>query len=471
MEKDQSEIIFGLSDRPPVAEAIFAALQHLLAIVVSIMTPALIICGAIGLGMKDTSYIVSMSLMVSGIATFIQVKKIGPIGSGILSIQGTSFAFIGVMISVGLAETAKSGDPLKALPMLFGLCFVGSFIEMVCSRFIKPLRKLITPLVSGIVVCLIGMTLIGSAMQNCAGGKLVLAGLVKGDVPAEAVLQNLLLSFGVVGLILLLNSSSNRWIRMGSIFVGLVAGYIVSAFLGIIDFSTLKGLELFNIPVPFKYGFAFSPSAFVGVALLYVVTLVETIGDITATSIVSSEPIEGDLYVERVSGGVFGDGFNSMLAAVFNTFPNTTFSQNNGIIQLTGVASRYVGFYVAGFLVVLGLFPYLSTLAALMPAPILGGATLLMFGTVASSGIRIIAAQTMDRRGLLVLAISLGTGLGVTMVPEILKAFPEWFSSIFSSGIITGGLTAIFANFLIPGPLKEEYLKEETELSPKVDFE
>jgi xanthine permease XanP len=315
------------------------------------------------------------------------------------------------------------------------------------------------------------MTLIGAAMQNCAGGKAVLSALVKGEIDSGIVLQNLLLSFGVVGIILLLNSSRNRWVRMGSIFVGLVTGYVVSAFLGLIDFSSLKGLELFNVPVPFKYGFSFSPGAFIGVALLYVVTLVETIGDITATSIVSSEPIEGEIYVERVSGGVLGDGFNSMLAAVFNTFPNTTFSQNNGIIQLTGVASRYVGYYVACFLTILGLFPYLSTLAALMPAPILGGATLLMFGTVASSGIRIIAAQTMDRRGLLVLAISLGTGLGVTMVPEILKAFPLWVSSIFSSGIITGGLTAILANFIIPGPLKEEYLKKETETSSKVDFE
>ncbi len=173
----------------------------------------------------------------------------------------------------------------------------------------------------------------------------------------------------------------------------------------------------------------------------------------------SGEPIEGEKYVERISGGVLGDGFNSMLAAIFNTFPNTTFSQNNGIIQLTGVASRYVGYFVAGILVLLGVSPLLSGLAAIMPAPVLGGATLLMFGTVASSGIRIIASQHLDRRGLLVLAISLGTGLGVSFEPMIVKALPLWLQGVMNSGIIAGGLTAIIVNWVLPGD-PEKYVGE-----------
>ncbi|OGK09021.1 MAG: xanthine permease XanP [Candidatus Riflebacteria bacterium GWC2_50_8] len=464
-------LIYGVGDRPPFVEALFAALQHLLAIAVSIMTPALIVCGVLGINLSDTGYIVSMSLLVSGVATFIQVKRIGPVGSGLLSIQGTSFAFIGVLIAVGKSHVSVGGSPESALPLMFGLCFVGSFIEIVCSRFIKPLRTLITPLVSGIVVTLIGMTLIASAMKSCAGGQPVLDGFLSGKITAAVVQQNLMLAGLVLITILVLNSFNNRWIRMSSIFVGLLVGYVAAIFMGKVDFSSLAQTSLIAVPVPFKYGFDFDFSVFLGIALLYLVTMVETIGDITATSLVSGEPIEGDLYLERVSGGVLGDGFNSLLAAVFNTFPNTTFSQNNGIIQLTGVASRYVGYFVAVILTILGLIPYVAAIAALMPAAVLGGATFLMFGTVASSGIRIIASQVIDRRGTLILAVSLATGLGVSFEPGLVEAVPVWLHGILSSGIIAGGLVAIILNFALPGS-PTEYLADkqpEVGINPELD--
>ncbi|HPW60177.1 MAG TPA: solute carrier family 23 protein, partial [Candidatus Rifleibacterium sp.] len=327
-EAIKASLIYGLHDRPPLGEAIFAALQHLMAIVVSIMTPALIICSVLGINAADTSYIVSMSLLVSGVATFIQVKKIGFVGSGLLSIQGTSFAFIGVLIAAGKSHIGAGNSPESALPLLFGLCFVGSFIEMICSRFIKPLRLLITPLVCGIVVTLIGMTLISSAVKSCAGGQRAIDGFLNGSVPASVIQNNLLLAFIVVATILIFNSLNNRWIRMSSIFVGLVFGYAIAAIGGRVDLSAMPVSDWVMLPVPFKYGFSFDISVFLGIALLYLVTLVETIGDITATSLVSGEPLEGDVYLERVTGGVFADGFNSLLAAVFNTFPNTTFSQN-----------------------------------------------------------------------------------------------------------------------------------------------
>lgn len=464
-------LIYGLHDRPPLVEAFFAAFQHLLAIAVSIMTPALIICEVLGINRVDTGYIVSMSLLVSGIATFIQVRRVGPVGSGLLSIQGTSFAFIGVLIAAGQAKIAAGSTPEAALPLLFGLCFVGSFIEMICSRFIKPLRMLITPLVSGVVVTLIGMTLIASAMQSCAGGKELLAGFLAGKVEAAVIQQNLFLAGFVILTILVLNSFNNRWVRMSSIFVGLLAGYLAATFMGKINFSSLAQTSLLVIPVPFKYGFEFDLSLFLGISLLYLVTMVETIGDITATSMVSGEPIEGNQYLERISGGVLGDGFNSLLAAVFNTFPNTTFSQNNGIIQLTGVASRHVGYFVAGILVVLGLIPYVAAIAALMPAAVLGGATFLMFGTVASSGIRIIASQAIDRRGTLVLAVSLATGLGVSFEPGLVKALPTWMHGIMSSGIIAGGLVAIILNFALPGSPVEYLDDKQPEVGIKPELE
>lgn len=464
----KAELIYSLNQRPPIGEAIFAALQHLMAIVVSIMTPALIICAALGADVADTTYIVSMSLLVSGVATFIQIRRIGPVGSGLLSIQGTSFAFIGVLILAGKDHLSAGNSLTATFALLFGLCFVGSFIEMICSRFIRPLRLLITPLVSGIVVTLIGTTLIGSAIQSCAGGVPQLSAFKAGQIGAEAIQKNLLLALFVVIVIIALNVSRNKWLRMSSIFVGIVSGYLISVFLGLVDFSNFAKLDYFAVPVPFKYGFSFSLKAFVGIAILYLVTLVETIGDITATSMVSGEPIEGEKYVERISGGVLGDGFNSMLAAIFNTFPNTTFSQNNGIIQLTGVASRYVGYFVAGILVLLGVSPLLSGLAAIMPAPVLGGATLLMFGTVASSGIRIIASQHLDRRGLLVLAISLGTGLGVSFEPMIVKALPLWLQGVMNSGIIAGGLTAIIVNWVLPGDTEKYVGENPPEVGPDI---
>ena len=172
---------------------------------------------------------------------------------------------------------------------------------------------------------------------------------------------------------------------------------------------------------------------------------------------ISGLPIEGDSYLKRVSGGVMADGFNSFLAGVFNSFPNSIFAQNNGIIQLTGVASRYVGYYIAAMLVLLGLFPIVGAVFSLMPDPVLGGATLLMFGTVAAAGIRIISSQQINRKATLVLAVSLSLGLGVELMPDILKTAPEAIKSIFSSGITTGGLTAILANALI-------HVKEEKEV-------
>ena len=250
-------------------------------------------------------------------------------------------------------------------------------------------------------------------------------------------------------LIIFFNRSSNRYLRMSSIVIGLVIGYAVAWCMGLVDFSSVQSYGGFNIPVPFKYGLSFDWSAFIALGLVYLITAIEAYGDITANSLISGEPVEGKTFVKRASGGILADGFNSMLAGVFNSFPNSVFAQNNGMIQLTEVASRYVGYYIAGFLILLGLFPAVGLVFSLMPEPVLGGATLLMFGTVASAGIRIIAAQTIDRKATLVMALSFSLGLSVELVPEILSQLPETVRNIFSSGITTGGVTAILANALI----------------------
>ena len=430
----KAELIYGLNDRPPLRETLFAALQHLLAIFVAIITPPLIIAGALKLDIETTSFLVSMALFASGVSTFIQCRRIGGIGTGLLCIQGTSFSFIGPIISAGLTG---------GLPVIFGACMAASTVEMLISRLLKYTRKIITPLVSGIVVTLIGMSLIKVGITACGGGAVAKSNGTFGSFEHVGLAALVLL------LIIFFNRSSNRYLRMSSIVIGLVIGYAVAWCMGLVDFSSVQSYGGFNIPVPFKYGLSFDWSAFIALGLVYLITAIEAYCDITANSLISGEPVEGKTFVKRASGGILADGFNSMLAGVFNSFPNSVFAQNNGMIQLTGVASRYVGYYIAGFLILLGLFPAVGLVFSLMPEPVLGGATLLMFGTVASAGIRIIAAQTIDRKATLVMALSFSLGLSVELVPEILSQLPETVRNIFSSGITTGGVTAILANALI----------------------
>lgn len=443
MEKSK-ELIYGLNDRPPIRETISAALQHLLAIFVAIITPPLIISSALKFDLDTTGFLVSMSLFVSGLATFIQCRRFGPIGAGLLCIQGTSFSFISPIIGAGMLGMINGKMNVEmGLSYIFGACLVASVVEMVVSRLLPYTRKIITPLVSGIVVSLIGMCLIKAGINSCGGGQSAV------DAGTFGSLQNLGLALLVLVSIIFFNRSNNRFLRMGSIVLGLLIGCVAAYALNMIDFSSLKGSGSLNIPVPFKYGLNFDLGTIIGIGLIYLVTAVEAFGDITANSLISGEPVEGPVFLKRAQGGVLADGFNSFLAAVFNSFPNSIFAQNNGMIQLTGVASRYVGYFIAGALVLLGLFPVVGKVFSLIPDPVLGGATLLMFGTVAAAGIRIIASTEITRKAVLVMAISFAMGLSVELVPGILDKMPDIIKNIFSSGITTGGLTAILANAFI----------------------
>ena len=380
-----------------------------------------------------------MSLFVSGLATFVQCRRLGPVGCGLLCVQGTSFSFIGPIIAAGLAG---------GLPAIFGATIAGSVVEMLVSRVLKYMRRIITPLVSGIVVTLIGLSLIKVGITACGGGEAAKAAGSFGSI------ENVGLAALVLALIISFNRSSNHYLRMSSIVIGLAIGYVVSWAMGMVNFSDIPNFGSLNIPIPFKYGISFDLSAIVSLGLVYLITAIEAYGDITANSLISGQPVEGDKFMKRASGGILADGFNSMLAGIFNSFPNSIFAQNNGMIQLTGVASRYVGYFIAGMLLLLGLFPVVGLVFSLMPEPVLGGATLLMFGTVAAAGIRIIASQDINRKATLVIAISFSFGLSVELVPEILSQLPETVRNIFSSGITTGGVMAILTNALIQ--IKEE---------------
>ena len=440
----QKDLIYGLNDRPPLRETLFAALQHLLAIFVAIITPPLIIASALRFDIQTTGFLVSMSLFVSGIATFIQCHRVGPIGTGLLCIQGTSFSFISPIISAGMLGMVNGKmDVALGLSYVFGGCLVASVVEMIVSRILPYTRKVITPLVAGIVVTLIGLCLIKAGINSCGGGQAAI------DDGTFGSIRNLGLAVLVLVTIIFFNRSANRFLRMGSIVLGLLVGCVAAYCLGMIHFSDIHATGSLNIPVPLKYGLRFDVGTIVGLGLIYLVTAVEAFGDITANSLISGEPVEGPVFMRRAQGGILADGFNSMLAAVFNSFPNSIFAQNNGMIQLTGVASRYVGYFIAGALFLLGLFPVVGEFFSLIPDCVLGGATLLMFGTVAAAGVRIIASTKMDRKAVLVLAISFAMGMSVELVPDILSQMPSVIKSIFSSGITTGGVTAMIANACI----------------------
>lgn len=440
----QKDLIYGLNDRPPLRETLFAALQHLLAIFVAIITPPLIIASALRFDIQTTGFLVSMSLFVSGIATFIQSHRVGPIGTGLLCIQGTSFSFISPIISAGMLGMVNGKmDVALGLSYVFGGCLVASVVEMIVSRILPYTRKVITPLVAGIVVTLIGLCLIKAGINSCGGGQAAI------DDGTFGSIRNLGLAVLVLVTIIFFNRSANRFLRMGSIVLGLLVGCVAAYCLGMIHFSDIHATGSLNIPVPLKYGLRFDVGTIVGLGLIYLVTAVEAFGDITANSLISGEPVEGPVFMRRAQGGILADGFNSMLAAVFNSFPNSIFAQNNGMIQLTGVASRYVGYFIAGALFLLGLFPVVGEFFSLIPDCVLGGATLLMFGTVAAAGVRIIASTKMDRKAVLVLAISFAMGMSVELVPDILSQMPSVIKSILSSGITTGGVTAMIANACI----------------------
>ncbi|HEX8541538.1 MAG TPA: nucleobase:cation symporter-2 family protein [Pseudomonas sp.] len=435
-----NDLIYGLNDRPKPAPAILAALQHVLASFVGIITPPLVIGSALGLS-AYMPYLISMALMVSGVGTFIQARRPFGIGAGMICLQGTSFAFLGAVLSAGFMVKQRGGSPEDIMAMIFGVCFFGALVQIVLSRFIGQLRRVITPLVTGIVITLIGVSLIKVGVTDLGGGF---------NAPDFGEPLNLALGGFVLLVIILLNRSNTPWIRLSAIIIGLAVGCVAAWFSGKLVPHSISDVPLISVPIPFKFGFAFDWTAFLPVALIYLISTIETVGDLTANCMLARQPITGPSYIARLKGGVLGDGFSCMIAATFSAFPNTTFAQNNGVIQLTGVASRYVGLYIGVVLFMLGLFPTIGAMLQQIPKPVLGGATLVMFGSVAAAGVRILSQAPLDRRSMLIIATSFGVGLGIAAQPALLHLMPKLVQNLFDSAITSGGITAIVMCLLLP---------------------
>ena len=437
---EPSELIYGLEDKPAPFPAFLTALQHVMASLVGIITPPLIVSSALGLN-AYLPWLISMSLMVSGAGTFLQARRPFGIGAGMICLQGTSFAFLGVIIAAGFTVKSRGGGPEQIMAMIFGITLIAAFIPIVVSRFLGQLRRVITPLVSGTVLSLIGISLIKVSITDWGGGH----GARDFGAPG-----NLLLGLLTLMTIVAFSRARNRWLRLGAVILGVSFGCLLAAFSGKLHWQPFTHSWI-AMPQPLRFGFDFDYTLFLPFALISLICILEAVGDLTANCLLSRRPIEGEEYIGRLRGGILADGVSCVLAALFSALPSTTFAQNNGVIQMTGVASRRVGIWIGALLALLGLFPAFGAAIQQIPAPVLGGATLIMFGSVLAAGIRIMTQSPLTRRDMLIIAVSFGIGLGVEAEPAFLSQLPAVFENLFGSAVASGGITAMLLNLLLPG--------------------
>lgn len=424
--EEKSVIRYKTEDKPPLGLSIVLAMQHILAAFAGIVAVPLIVGTALNLPADQTTYIISISLFVAGITTLIQAVGVGPVGGKIPLVMGTDFTFVGP----GIAVAATLG-----LPGYFGATVAGSFVEIILSRFIKKLQKIFPPVVTGTVIISIGLMMLPVAIDWIGG---------YGDYGA---LQNLGLAAIVMVTILVLNQVKNGFVSSAAILIGIVVGYLIAFFMGMLDFSSVAQANNFVIPMPFKMGIKFDFTAFLAFVPAYLVATIGTVG----ASILVQKACDEDVKIEKVGNAVMGDGVGSLIAGIFGAGPNTSFSQNIGIIPLTGVASRYVVAVAGVILMIMGVFPKLAALVNIMPSPVLGGAGLIMFGMIAVGGIQNFQEVNFNRRNSILLAVSLGLGLGVAFKPDILQFLPETIQIIFKSGMTTATISAILLNLILPG--------------------
>jgi NCS2 family nucleobase:cation symporter-2/xanthine permease XanP len=426
-----SILIYGPEDHLPLGSAILVSLQQVAAMVVGVVTPALILSHALNIPAADTSYLVSMALMAAGLGTFLQTSKFGFVGSGLLSVAGTSFAFLQPLIDAG-----KAGG----LPLMFGMSLACAPTLFVFVPFLSMLRGIFTPLVSGTVVLLIGLSIIPEAMPGIAAP-------VAPDAPVWA---GGAVAATVIAVVLLAQSMGSARARLASILWGVVAGYVVCGLLGWLHRPTGGGASWVTLPRFLPHGFAFQWKFALPFGFIYLASLLEALGDMTATSQLSGLETEGPAYAARIRGGVISDGVTCLVSGIVGSFPSTTYAQNNGVIQITGVASRHIGKWMAAILVLLGLFPAVAQWVTAMPPPVLGGMAILLFGLVSVSGIRLILISGLSHRDGLIVALSLGVGLGVASQQAWVHSLPGIFQTFLESSVSAGGLTALLLNVILP---------------------
>lgn len=389
----------------------------------------LIIAGSLGLGPETTALLIQAALVVAGVATVIQAHPVGPVGARLPIVMGTSVAFVGGIVAVGRAS---------GLAAVFGACLVAAVVEVVIGFGIVPLRRFFTPLVNGTVVMLIGLTLIPVGMDYAAGGV---------GAPDYGAPENLALAGLVLAVTVALNQLGRGFVAHASVLWGVAVGYLAAVPLGRVGWGGVGGAGWLAAPRPLAFGFELEWGAVLVMAFVYVISTMETIGDISG--IVAAEG--RDPEARELRGGLVADGVMSGVAAFFGAFPNTSYSQNVGLVNFTGVVSRHVTAVTGGLLVILGLVPKVGAAFATIPAPVVGGAALVLFAMIFASGAKILhRGVELTRRNMIVLAVAVGLGLGVELRPDALAAFPEAARTLLGSGLVVGGLAALVLEAVLP---------------------
>ncbi|MEQ6333709.1 nucleobase:cation symporter-2 family protein [Sphingobium sp. MK2] len=428
---------------PGLAVAIPLGVQHVLAMFVSNLTPAIIVAGAAGFGVGSADpapmiYMIQMAMLFAGIATLIQTIGLGPVGARLPLVQGTSFAFLPVMIPI------VAGQGVAAMAQLTTAAIFGGLFHACISSCIGRIRFALPPMVTGLVVLMIGLSLMRVGVQYAAGGAAVQG------TPAYGAAMSWMLAGVVVVVTLGLSFYGRGLWSTASVLLGLVAGYAVAAAMGRVSLAPVETAGWFMVPQPFHFGFAVSFPAILGFCLMGFISAIESIGAVSAIC----EGSGGRPATDReLIGATSADGLGTALSGIFGAMPNTSFSQNVGLIAITGVMSRHIVTIGALFLILCGLAPKIGAFITTIPIEILGGGVIVMFGMVASAALSILSGVDWSQRNMLIFGVALSIGIGLELEPDAVSHLPETLRIILTSGVLPAALVAVILNLVVPDRL------------------
>ena len=420
----------------PMGPRVALGLQHVLAMFASNVTPSIIIAGAAGFafGGADMVFLIQMAMLFAGVATLFQTIGFGPVGARLPVMQGTSFAFVPIMISI-----VKS----SGIAALFGAVLVAGVFHAALGAIIGRIRHWFPPLVTGMVITAIGLYLLPVGIKYAAGG----AADFQMNNPAWGDFSRWGLALVVILVALGFKFFTRGIASSAAILLGLIAGYLFGVATGAVNFGGVAKAAWFTVPTPFKYGIEFNAVAIFGMCLISIVSAIETVGDISG---IAKGGAGREATDRELAGGTYADGIGSAIAGVFGGLPNPSFSQNVGLISMTGVMSRSVVTLSALFLIVCGLIPKVGAVVAAMPISVLGGGVILMFGMVLSAGVSMLSSVTWSRRNMMILATSMSVGLGLQQVPKSMQHLPDWLEMLAVSGLLPVAVLAVVLNLVLP---------------------
>lgn len=437
---------------PPLQTAIPLGIQHVLAMFVSNVTPAIIICGAAGFGFGSNSpdfpqmiYMIQMSMFFAGLATLVQTIGFGPVGAKLPIVQGTSFAFIPVIIPL------VAGKGVDAMAVVMGGVLIGGLFHAVLGFFIGRIRFALPPLVTGLVVTMIGLALVKVGVQYAAGGVPAIG------TPEYGSLQNWSVAGVVIFVTLGLKFFTRGMISISAVLLGLIAGYVVAYFMGMVNFGNVGRAATFVLPNPMHFGMEFSMAAIIGFCLMGFVSAVETVGDVSG---ITKGGAGREATDDEIKGATFADGLGTAVSGLFGALPNTSFSQNVGLIAMTGVMSRHVVTIGGLFLILCGMIPKIGAIISTVPIEVLGGGVIVMFGMVVAAGVSMLSDVNWNRRNMVIFAIALSLGLGLQLEPGALQHMAPTLKVLATSGILPAAAIAIVLNLILPEELADEATEE-----------